>query len=98
MSTSRVAVDSNTAPQLRESLAALLKSGQSRLVVNLRDVEFLSSAGLRTLLSASQAAKRSGGDVRLSEVSDQVARVLELTSFDTYFWCFSSDTEATCSF
>jgi hypothetical protein len=36
--------------------------------------------------------------VRLSEVSEQVARVLELTSFDVYFKCFETDTEAVGSF
>ena len=39
-----------------------------------------------------------GGDLRLSEVSDQVARVLELTSFDVHFKCYGSDTEAVGSF
>ncbi|MGE5601867.1 MAG: STAS domain-containing protein [Nitrososphaerales archaeon] len=90
-------VDSSTAPELQEKLAELLQ-GQPRLVVNLREVPFLSSAGLRVLLSAMQAAKRAGGDLRLSEVSDQVARVLELTAFDIVFKCFASDVEAVASF
>jgi anti-sigma B factor antagonist len=90
-------VDSNTAPELQEKLATLVKA-QPRLVVNLRDVPFLSSAGLRVLLTEMQAAKRAGGDLRLSEVSDQVARVLELTAFDIVFKCFASDVEAVGSF
>jgi anti-sigma B factor antagonist len=90
-------VDSSTAPELQEKLAVLLKD-QSRLVVNLHNVPFLSSAGLRVLLSAMQAAKRAGGDLRLSEVSDQVARVLELTAFDVVFRCFANDVEAVGSF
>jgi anti-anti-sigma factor len=90
-------VDSSTAPELQEKLAALLKA-QPQLIVNLREVRFLSSAGLRVLLSAMQAAKRTGGDLRLSEVSDQVARVLELTAFDIVFKCFASDVEAVSSF
>jgi anti-anti-sigma factor len=91
-------VDSSTAPQMQEKLAALVKAGHHRLVLNMKDVPFLSSAGLRALLSTLQASKRHGGDVRLSEVSDQVARVLELTSFDLHFKCFASDVEAVGSF
>lgn len=91
-------VDSNTAPRLEERLAALLHEGPSRLVINLREVDFLSSAGLRVLLSASRTARQNGGDVHLSEVSSQVARLLELTSFDVYFKCFASDSEAAAGF
>jgi anti-sigma B factor antagonist len=91
-------VDSSTAPELQEHLNELLKRGRYHLVLNLKDVPFLSSAGLRALLSTLQACKRHGGDVRLSEVSEQVARVLELTSFDVYFKCFASDAEAVGSF
>jgi anti-sigma B factor antagonist len=90
-------VDSSTAPEFHERLAALVKD-RPRLVVNLHDVPFMSSAGLRALLSAMQAAKRAGGDVRLSEASDPVARVLELTAFDVVFKSFASDAEAIGSF
>jgi anti-sigma B factor antagonist len=91
-------IDSSTAPELQEQLNGLLKRGRYNLVLNMKNVAFLSSAGLRALLSTLQACKRHGGDVRLSEASEQVARVLELTSFDVYFKCFASDTEAVGSF
>ena len=91
-------VDSSTALELQKHLNALINRGRHNLVLNMKDVAFLSSAGLRTLLSIMQACKRHGGDVRLSEVSEQVARVLELTSFDVYFKCFASDAEAVGSF
>lgn len=91
-------IDSSTAPEMQDKLNGLLNRGRYNLVLNMKDVPFISSAGLRTLLSALQACKKRGGDVRLSEVSDQVARVLELTSFDVHFKCFASDVEAVGSF
>ncbi len=91
-------VDSSTAPELQEKLAALIKAGGRNIVINMKDVAFLSSGGLRALLSTMQAAKKQGGDVRLSELSEPVARVLELTSFDMHFKCFGNDTEAVGSF
>ena len=91
-------VDSSTAPEMQEHLNSLVKRGRYNLVLNLKDVDFLSRAGLRALLSTLQACKKHGGDVRLSEVSEQVARVLELTSFDIHFKCFASDMEAVGSF
>jgi anti-sigma B factor antagonist len=91
-------VDSSSAPELQEKLAGLIKTGGRNMVINMKDVSFLSSGGLRALLSTLQTAKKHGGDVKLSELSAPVARVLELTSFDIHFKCFSSDTEAVGSF
>ncbi len=91
-------VDSSTAPEMQEHLNGLLKRGRYNVVLNMKDVPYLSSAGLRALLSTLQACKKHGGDLRLAEVSEQVARVLEPTSFDVYFKCFASDTEAVGSF
>ena len=91
-------IDSSTAPELQEKLAGLIKAGARNIAINMKDVSFLSSGGLRTLLSTLQAAKKSGGDLRLSEVSEPVARVLELTSFDMHFKSFADDTVAVGSF
>jgi anti-sigma B factor antagonist len=91
-------IDSSKAPELQEKLAGLIKGGSRNIVINMKDVAFLSSGGLRALLSTLQAAKKSGGDLKLSEVSDPVARVLELTSFDMHFKCYGNDTEAVGSF
>jgi anti-anti-sigma factor len=91
-------VDSSTAPGLQEKLAGIIKGGGRNIVINMKDVSFLSSGGLRALLSTLQAAKKSGGDLKLSEVSEPVARVLELTSFDIHFKCYATDTEAVGAF
>lgn len=91
-------IDSSNAPELQDKLAALIKAGGRNIVINMKNVSFVSSGGLRALLSALQGAKKNGGDVKLSEVSEPVARVLELTSFDIHFKCFGSDTEAVGSF
>lgn len=91
-------IDSSNAPELQEKLAGIIKAGGRNIVINMKDISFLSSGGLRALLSTLQAAKKSGGDLKLSEVSDPVARVLELTSFDLHFKCYGNDTEAVGSF
>lgn len=91
-------VDSSNAPELQEKLAGIVRAGGRNIVLNMKDVTFLSSGGLRALLATMQSTKKYGGDLRLSEVSDPVARVLELTSFDMHFKSFSNDTEAVGSF
>ncbi len=91
-------IDGSNAPEMQEHLDAILNRGRNNLVVNMKDVAFLSSSGLRALLATLQACRKHHGDLRLSEVSDQVARVLELTSFNVYLKCYSNDLEAVGSF
>ena len=91
-------VDSSVAPEFQHQLEALLAAGHNRLVVNLAGVTFLSSAGIRALVGALSACRKAHGDLRLSEMSEPVARVLELTSVDMHFKRFGSDAEAVGSF
>jgi anti-anti-sigma factor len=45
-------VDSSTAPELEEVLLGLIQTGNKYIVVNMRETSFISSAGLKALLSA----------------------------------------------
>lgn len=91
-------VDSSVAPELQRHLEALTSAGHHRLVANLADVTFLSSAGIRSLVGTLSACRKAHGDLRLSELSAPVARVLELTSLDMHFKIYPSDVEAVGSF
>ena len=45
-------VDSSTAPELEKTLLGLIQAGQKNIVINLKGTDFISSAGLKELLSA----------------------------------------------
>jgi len=91
-------IDSSMAPELQKNLEALTNAGKHQLVLNLADVNFISSGALRALVGALSTCRKHRGDVRLSELSEPVKRVLELTSLDMHFKAFDSDTEAVASF
>ena len=55
-------VDALTAAELSNALSEQIAAGHANLVVDLIDVEFMSSAGLRALLGAVKAARSSGGE------------------------------------
>lgn len=72
-------LDTGTAP----SLEAVLKSsteGVSELVFDMEQLEYISSAGLRVLLSAQKLMNRQGS-MRLLHVGEAVRDVLEITGF-----------------
>ena len=91
-------IDSSAAPELQQRLEALTGAGHHRLVVNMADVTFISSGALRALIATLSTCRKSRGDVRLSEISEPVQRVLELTSLNIHFKIYPSDTEAVGSF
>lgn len=91
-------VDSSTAPELGEALESQLSGGGKNIVVDLAGVEYMSSAGLRELVSALKRAKSAGGDVRLSQPSDRVREVLGLAGLDSIFDVYDNQVEAVGSF
>lgn len=91
-------VDSSNASQFEGGLKELTGKGRSNLVLNLAGVTYMSSAGLRTLVSTLKECKRSGGDVRLASPSERVSEVLSLAGLDSLFKVYDEDTSAVGSF
>ena len=74
-------VDSLTAEQLTTTLVEHVGAGRVHLVCDFKDVNYTSSAGLRTLLGALKESRRLGGDLRMAAVQPAVLRVLSLSGF-----------------
>jgi stage II sporulation protein AA (anti-sigma F factor antagonist) len=93
-------IDSSTAPALDETLQGLIRSGKRNLVINLRDVPFVSTAGLRVLMVAQITVRRMipAGSVVISECSAQLKSTFELVGFHHQFRFYDNDTEAVGSF
>lgn len=84
-------IDAFSVPALREAQERMLAEGHSRFVVDLRQVTFMDSAGLSTLVTLLKRARQAGGNVVLVSPTDPAAmRILSLTRFDQVFY-LSSD-------
>ena len=91
-------VDSNTAPELDSALENLLKNEKNKIVLNLKAVDYLSSAGLRALVKALKEAQQSGGDLHLAAVSEPIEVVLRTVGMLQMFKMYSSEQEAMAGF
>jgi len=91
-------IDSSNATQLGERLNEQIDSGSVNLVVDLANVEYMSSAGLRELVAALKRVKKDGGDLRLSSPSDRVREVLDLAGLSTIFEIYDDQVAAVGSF
>jgi anti-anti-sigma factor len=76
-------VDSATAPDLEKSIRGLFDKNRHQLVIDLAGVEYMSSAGLRTLVSSLKTAKSHGGNVVIAQPSARVREVIELAGLNT---------------
>ncbi len=72
-------LDLRTSPQLEERLTRAFDDGAELVILDLRQIEFMDSTGLRVLLIAHQRAHETGRQFALVRGVDQVERVLTLT-------------------
>ena len=77
----RGSVDGLTADDLMKTLSDRVSEGATRLVADCSALNYTSSAGLRSLLSAVKLARQHGGDLRLAAIQPGVLRVLDLSGF-----------------
>lgn len=91
-------VDSSNATQLGETLRGQIDAGRHQLVCDMSRVGYVSSAGLRELVSALKHSRQVNGDIRLATPSERVREVLTLAGLDTMFQIFPTQVEAVGSF
>jgi anti-anti-sigma factor len=92
-------VDAETAPQLDAVLDEAMAQGYFRFVLDLKDVTFISSRGLRSLLRLRKTVRRfNRGDVRLVNVPPNIQETLSLTGLLSLFPTYDDVVEAVGSF
>jgi anti-sigma B factor antagonist len=92
-------VDSSTAPQLTEALEGITGDGRFKIVLDMSDLEYMSSAGFRALLSSQRVCKRyNRGEIVLANIPERVKEALELAGFTELFKTFDNAVEAVGNF
>ncbi len=79
-------IDSGSAPILSDAINAITEEGRFRIVIDMSGLEFISSAGLRVLISAQKNCKRyNRGEIVLALVPSTIMTALELAGFNILF-------------
>ncbi len=71
-----------------------IEAGNKKVLFNLKGVNYVDSAGLGTLLSASSKIKNAGGVLVICSLSDQVAKLLKTTKVESVFRIQPDETAA----
>jgi anti-sigma B factor antagonist len=77
-------LDSNTSAEFETRIYAALESGQRKLILNLEDLDYISSAGIRVMLKTTKDLKRMDGNIVLCALQDYVREVFDIAGFDGY--------------
>ena len=77
--------DALSAPKTKSELHELIEGGSTKLVLDLKKMDFIDSAGLGVLVSCLRKAAAEGGDLRLAEVPAFCRSIFELTRLTRVF-------------
>ena len=91
---SRGRLDQSLNPQLDKSLGELLDQGHQRLIIDLTDVTYINSGGLRCLVTAWRRARAQGGDLVLFGLNSRLDEIFSLVGFDRVFPIYATFEDA----
>src|SRR5215471_11407406 len=83
---------------LRKTIRELLDGGQSKILLNLGDVNYIDSSGIGELVSGFTAVRNRSGELKLLNLTKKVNDLLQLTKLFTVFDVYSDEGTAVRSF
>ncbi len=87
-------LDAYSSNELERSISALIDDGSVRLVVNFDGVEYISSSGLRVMLTSLKRLKKEEGDLKLACLKPYVKEVFDIAGFTQLFEIYEQEEEA----
>lgn len=91
-------IDATNADSLMSALMGQIEEGNTWLVADFRQVDYISSAGLRALLGPLKQIRQQGGELCLAGVQEDVLKVLKLSGFTTILKTYPDVQTALASF
>jgi anti-sigma B factor antagonist len=91
-------LDSNTSQGFEKKIFDAISDGSKNMIVDFKDLDYISSAGLRVILKATKALNREEGKIMLCSMQDYVKEVFEIAGFDSFLSIVGTMDEALQSF
>lgn len=84
--------------QLRDEIHKQVDKGNTKILLNLSELQYMDSAGLGELVGAYTTVTRAGGNLRLLKVGGKALDLLQMTKLTTIFDFFEEEATAVASF
>jgi anti-sigma B factor antagonist len=85
-------------PQFEEALKQLLADHKHNIIVDMSQVTYINSGGLRCLITARRLSRQQGGDIVLCSLSRRLAEVFEMVGLDQVLIIYNSRDRASAHF
>jgi len=89
---------STTSGPVYDELVRVAQSGTKKVVINVSDLDFIASSGLRSILVAAKLLKGSRGEIRICGANETVKKVFQTSGFDSLIRLCADEKEAVASF
>ncbi len=83
-------MDAVTTPEIENKLSQIIDGGEKKLLVDLKQLDYISSAGLRALLATAKRLKGEQGDIVFANLEGHVKEVFEISGFYSIFKVYDS--------
>ena len=90
-------LDTTTAKAFEEKILAHIESGDRRFIIDLAQLDYISSSGLRVLVSAAKRLANDNGKIVLCSLREPVREVFNIVGFLSVFLAYGSHDEAISS-
>lgn len=87
-------MDAVSTPEFEQTLGGWIDKGETRFVVDFAGLDYISSAGLRGILTSVKRLKAEGGQMVLTSLHGTVQEVFEISGFSTIISIFESVDDA----
>lgn len=91
-------LDAPSSEELKADMEKLIGEGWIKIVANLEGVDYISSSGLRVMLSALKKLRSLGGDLKLASLRPYVRETFEIAGFTQLFEIYDREDEAVAEF
>lgn len=91
-------LDAHTAPMLENELQSLIEQGKYRIVVNFKDLVYISSAGLGVFMGFIENIRNNEGDIKLTNMNPKIFRVFDLLGFPMLYDIMEDEQQAVAKF
>jgi anti-sigma B factor antagonist len=91
-------LDAHTAPDFETELRKAIDSGRVHLIVNCKDLTYISSAGLGVFMGCIEDVRDREGDIKISNLTPKVFHVFELLGFHQLYDLTATEEEAAAKF
>ncbi len=87
-------LDAHTAPVLENAFNNLIENKNYKVVVNFKELKYISSAGLGVFMAYVETMRENNGDIKFSNLKDDVYNVFDLLGFPMLYEFYKTEEEA----